>query len=345
MYEFDLNTLYTVIRAKRKRIIVNCIIAFIVALIIGYSIPKEYSSTSSLLPEISDESTMGGLSSLASAVGLNMDNGGETISPLLYPEIVNSNKFIIDLLDVDVETNDGTLKTDYYTYVQEHTRIPWWGYVSVGISKCIKMILPEDTISLTSGDGKIDPFRMTKEDSELIETVRNKISCSVDEETMILTLSVSAQDPLVAATMVDTLKSHLQKFIIDYNTNKAKNDLEYYNKLEANVRAEYDKAQKAYAVYCDTHNGIVLQSFNAEKDRLENEMQLAFTAYSQIVQNKQLAAAKVQKCTPAFTELEGPSIAHRHDSPKKMLIVFALVFVTFVGSLLYLYVRLLFSKK
>ncbi len=345
MYEFDLKTLYAVIRSKRKQIIINCSIAFVVAVIIGYSIPKQYSSSASLLPEISEESTMGGLGSLASAVGFNLGEGGETMSPMLYPEVVSSNKFIIDLLYVDVENLDGDIKTNYMTYIKEHTKVPWWGYITIGISKFVKMILPADTTSVASGDGRLNPFRLSKDDADLVDAVRNKISCSVDEETMIVSLSVTAQDPLVAATMVDTVKAHLQQFIIDYNTNKAKLDLEYYSRLEASSRADYDKAQRAYAEYCDTHNGIVLQSYNVEKDRLENELQLTFTAYSQIVQNKQLAAAKVQKCTPAFTELEGPSIAHRHDSPKKMLIAFALVFVTFIGSLLYLYVRLLFSKR
>ncbi len=343
MYEFDLKTLYKVILSKRKQIVINCSIAFVVAVIIGYSIPKEYSSSATLLPEFSGEQSMGGLSSLASAAGFDLGSTNETLTPNLYPDVVNSNKFIIDLLYVDIETTDG-IKTNYLTYTKEYTRSPWWGYIIGGISKGIKNLFSKDTIQSGISDKKIDPFRISPEELLLIKGLRNQISCVIDKTTQNLTLSMSCQDPLVAATMVDSIKTHLQKFIIEYNTNKAKLDFEYYCKLEQEARVKYDVAQEIYSKFCDTHNGLVLQSFNSERERLHNDVQLAFTTYSQMVQNKHIAAAKVQKYTPAFTELEGPFVATRHDSPKKMLIAIGLVFIAFVGTLISIYLKLLFSK-
>lgn len=62
------------------------------------------------------------------------------------------------------------------------------------------------------------------------------ISCQVDDETQVITLRVRAQDPLVAATMVDSVCAHLQDFITEYHTSKARVDLDYYRKLEMDAR-------------------------------------------------------------------------------------------------------------
>ena len=58
----------------------------------------------------------------------------------------------------------------------------------------------------------------------------------------------------------------------------------------------------------------------------------------------EMAEAKVQERTPAFTEIEGASVPIMADSPKKLFILLAFVFLSFVGTIAWLYVRLLFFR-
>ena len=346
MYEFDLKAFLNAVWLKKKQILINCCIAAVVAVVVGFSIPKEYLASASLASETQDESGVtGGLSSLASMAGLNLNGGTYAIMPVLYPDVVHSNKFLVGLLYSKVETIDGEVKTDYLTYLKEYTRKPWWNFFFRWIGALRRMIVPpDDFVKSVGGDGQINPYFMSREEARILEDMRANIDCKVDDETLVMTVTAKAQDPLVAAMLVDSVQSHLQSFITQYHTNKARVDLEYYQKLEKKTKEEYERAQREYADFCDTHQGSVLQAYIGKQESLENELQLAYTAYSQMKQQVQLADAKVQSRTPAFTEIEGVSVPVLADSPRKSLILIAFVFLTGVGTVAWIYVKLLFSK-
>ncbi|MBQ5664102.1 MAG: hypothetical protein IIV19_06715, partial [Bacteroidaceae bacterium] len=71
--------------SDRRRMLRNCGIAAVVAIIVGFSIPKEYESIVVLAPESSSNSSLSGLSSLASLAGVNMGNIQN--EDALYPEL------------------------------------------------------------------------------------------------------------------------------------------------------------------------------------------------------------------------------------------------------------------
>ena len=137
---------------------------------------------------------------------------------------------------------------------------------------------------------------------------------------------------------------HLQNFITAYRTNKARNDLQFYQKLEKETNQKYIESQKVYADYCDSHQGIILQAYQTELERLENELQVALSAYTQMKQHVQMAEAKVQEKTPAFTLIEKSTVPNKASSPKKLLILIAFLFLSFTGTCGWLYVKLLFQR-
>lgn len=343
--EFDFITFINLVRRKKKRIFWNAVIAAFLGVFIAFSIPKEYSSSITLAPEMQDGSQMGGMSSLAAAAGINIGQGTDAIVPSLYPDVVSSNTFLVDLMDTKVHNIDGDVHTVYSDFVKNHTKRTWWSWIKVGFGKMMKAIFPPKDFGASNADGSINPAMLSNEDFMLVEGMRNSIVCSVDELSGVVTLKVICQDPMVALIMVDTVKNHLQEFITEYRTSKAREDYRYYTGLLGDARKKYDDTQLAYARYTDTHRNTLLQAYISEQEKLESEMQMAMENYQGIQKQAQLALAKVQEKTPAFTVLEAASIAHRADSPKKLLILMAFVFVSVVGTLAWLYIKLLFNKK
>jgi uncharacterized protein involved in exopolysaccharide biosynthesis len=203
---------------------------------------------------------------------------------------------------------------------------------------------PKDFGGKRGDDGKIDPVRMSIEDYNLIEGIRNNIGCSMDEMSGIVTISVKAQDPNVALMMVDTVKQHLQAFVTEYRTSKARQDAEYYRQLKMQAREEYEEAQRRYAEYTDAHQNTILQAYITQQERLENDMQLAMDNYQQLSVKSQAAEAKIQETTPAFTVLEGATLAHKADSPKKMLMTLGFMIIAVVITIMRSYLKLLFVK-
>ena len=114
-------------------------------------------------------------------------------------------------------------------------------------------------------------FRMSKKDSELLDQIKANISCDVDKKTEVITIKVEDQDPLICATMADSVRNHLQTFITKYRTNKARVDVEHYEKLAKQSKREYEYCVREYSAYCDANQDVMLQSFISKRDELEKK--------------------------------------------------------------------------
>ena len=224
--------------------------------------------------------------------------------------------------DKDKSEQDRTMS--YYDYMKDGQKTPWW-------SKAMKAFF-----SLFKSEGqeisKVDPFRLTKEQTDIVKAIDKNIVCDVDKKTMVITISVTDQDPVIAANMADTVKNRLQNFITDYRTSKARVDLEYNKKLYAETKARYDKARRLYAEFTDANQDIILQTVRQRQVELENEMQLQYNAYTQVAAQLMAAEAKVQEDTPAFTTLQSATVPVKKSGPSRAKICIIFLFLAFLGA-------------
>ena len=219
------------------------------------------------------------MSALASMVGINLSasSGSDALSPELYPDIVNSTPFLIDLFDVRVKDQKARIDTTLYGYLFDYQREPWWSAIVSAPFKALGWTLSlfrekEEEI----GEHVIDPFCLTKDETLVAKALSGRIAVSVDKKSGVTTLSVTMQDPLISAAMTDTVMHNLQRYITDYRTTKARHDLAFAEKLYAESKADYEKAQKIYAAFVDGNKNIVQLSFRVEQERLQNEVNLAY---------------------------------------------------------------------
>ena len=175
-------------------------------------------------------------------------------------------------------------------------------------------------------------FRLTRDESAIADALSKRISVSVDKKTGVTTLSVTMQDPLISASLTDTVMHCLQNYITDYRTNKARHDLAFTEKLYGEAKASYESAQKKYANFVDANQNIILLSYRAEQERLQNEMNLAYQVYTQVSQQLQMARAKVQEITPVYTVVQPATVPLKPAKPNKLMILIGFMFLAGVGS-------------
>ena len=321
----------------RKLYFIVLPIAFVLACIYAFSIPKVYKCEVMLAPELSTTRSSNTLSSLARSFGMRigsnaLGNGSEALLPNLYPDLMNSVDFKTSLFSIQVCAEDSVTPKSYYDYLLNDQKRPWWSAAIGGTIGAIKdMFAKEDTID----QSRVDPFKLTKQQSRIVKALTKKVVCTVDQKTLVITIDVTDQDPLICATVADSVKKRLQDFITDYRTNKARIDLEYNRKLCAEAKARYEKARQRYVVFADANQDVILQSVRTKLTDLENEMQLQFNAYQTYVAQVQNAEAQVQQETPAFTTLQSATVPLIADSPVKKKIVLVFLFLAFVCTSLY----------
>ena len=153
------------------------------------------------------------------------------------------------------------------------------------------------------------------------------MSLSVDKKTSVISLSVTAQDPKVAARISEEVIDRLQTYVTNYRTEKSRRDLDYYESLYQEAQDAYFAAQQRYASYVDRNQGVVLQRVKTEQERLQNEMNLNYQLYNACAQQLQTAKAKVQQETPVFTIINPPQVPLKRSNTSKLTILVASVFL------------------
>ena len=329
----DIKNIYNSIFHHKKVFIYGIPLSFVISCCLILCIPRYYFCTVSLAPETLNANSSS-LSSLASSFGVNLSNKlgemSDAFFPEIYPDILKTTNFKLSLFPIPVKTIDDKVHSDYYTYLEKYQKYPWW-------TTCIGAVanMFESKDKAVPQSKQINAFSLSKKQMDIIGLMDGNINCDVDKRTGIISISVKDQDPLVCATVADSVRSKLQKFIIDYRTSKARADVKYTHGLYVAAKQQYEKARQQYASFSDSHVDAVLASVSSKQEDYENEMQLQYNNYSNWAMQYQSALARVRERTPAFTVLQTACVPIKPAGPKRMIFVLAVVLITFIGLTIY----------
>lgn len=324
----DLRVIFSRMWANKKLFCIVLPIVFALSTAYIMCIPRTYNSSLSLAPEINNSSNLSGtIGSLASSFGFDLGNMETTdaINPMLYPDLMDDNGFVVGLFDVKVATADGAIRCSYYDYLTKHQDSPFW---TQGMNSIKDLFATKEPSGKASGDN--NPYMLSKKQDGVANAIRKSVTINVDKKTAVITISTEAQDPLVCKTLADSVKERLQVFITNYRTSKARVDEQYYKRLVTEAKRDYDKARQNYGSYADANMDVVLTSMRAKQDEMENEMQLKYNTYSTMMTQYQAARAKVQERTPAFTVIQGAAVPLKPTAPKRMFFVIGMCFAAII---------------
>ena len=336
--EIDLMDIFRKIIGIRKTIYKAALVGLVIGVIVSLSIPKQYTVTVTLSPEMSNSKSGGGLSSLAASfLGSGMTTSGtDALNAFLSADIVSSTPFMLELSNMKVPTSKkGEIPLSVYLESQSS---PWWSYViglpgiMIGGVKSLLINKDNQTETVTNHTNK-GTIELTIKEAGKIGLLRKLITASVEKKAAMTEITVTLQDPKVAAVVADSVVKKLQEYIINYRTSKAKEDCNYLKKLFEERQQEYYAVQKQYANYVDSHDNIILQSVRAEQERLQNDMNLTYQVYSQVATQLQVARAKVQEEKPVFAVVEPAVVPLKASGTGLKVYVLVFMFLSVVCTI------------
>ena len=324
---------------KRWKLYALCIAGCIIfSLIFVFTIPRYYACKVMLAPEATNNNN--GLNSLMNSFGFgDMDATDDAISPRLYPDLMTSNDFIVSMFPVEITTKDGELTTTYYDYLLHHSKQSWYLSLIGDLVDILKSKDDDTSISGLKGKTFSPSFLLTDEQHDIASLITNKIQYDYDKKTGVISVTVKDQDPLVCALIADTVSSRLQDFIMDYRTKKARNDLEYTQRIYDQTKADYQESNERYVAAVDANWDIVNETAKARLEALSNDKTLKYQTFSTITQKLEGAKAKLQEATPVITVLQGSSVPQKPAGPKRLIITLVLMFLTCFVCSVYLIAR------
>ena len=353
--EIDLLELAKTIWNKRMFILKIVGIGAFLGVIIALLSPKEYKSTSTLMPEYSTES-QGDASSLLSQYGglLGISGGSynsnsNAIRVDLYPNIVQSTNFQMQLMQQPFYFSDiDTTATlfEYYTELNSAGVLGILKSYTIGLpGKILGAILPKKEL-MTSVPGATEEslvLNLSKEEFEVVETLRGKISASLDEESGIVSVTVTLPDNVAAAAVTEYTIRELTEYLTEYRTEKVLRNLTFVEEQLATAEVRFEAAQLALAEFRDSNQGNLSARAQTDEQRLNSEYQIAFNLYNGLTQQYEEAKLKVQETTPVFKTLE-PVQVPVNDETSGAMILIVFIMLSGIGSIGWIFITPLIEQ-
>lgn len=320
--------------AARKLLLKVAGIAVIVGVVIALTTPKQFTVNVTLAPESSKGgSSLSGIASMLGVGGLSMGNDADALNVTLYPNIVSSTPFILDLMDTPVRMIDPELPdTTLVGYLKEYTSSSLMGTVMSLPFKAIGAIKSLFNSDEEEDNQGINPFHLTLKQAKIVKGLKQKIVASVDKKTGVTTVSVTMQDPMVAAILTDTVIGKLKEHITHYRVSKAEEVCKYWEQQYNERQNEYYEKQQLYANFMDANKNVILQSVRIEQERLQNEMNSALDIYRSVTAQLQMAKSKVQEAKPVFAIVEPATVPLKPSGTSRKMILIVVVFLAVAAT-------------
>jgi uncharacterized protein involved in exopolysaccharide biosynthesis len=328
-------------------------VGVVLGLAVALLSPKEYQSGATLMPEV--QSSEGGASRLLQQYGglLGMSGGADLgsdgmIPPMLYPQIVQSLPFQLSLLNTEIDFPDFETRTTVYHFFDEVQTPSVFSYVkgyTIGLpGKMIGLFREEaEQRPLPTGFETDTIFSVTKDQMQMIENMRGRLTVALNEESGVLNLTVTMPDPQAAAQLAQKSIELIKEYVTLYKTRKAEEDLIFARQQMESAKAEFESVQDRLAEFRDSNINLSTARAQTQEQRLQSEYDLAFNVYNTLAQQVEQAKLKVQEQTPVVSVLQPVQVpVDDETSGLKILILFTFLlgFIGFSYVLLQMYFAL-----
>lgn len=324
--EIDLIAIAKTLWESRKTIIWFSIAGLVIGLFVAFLSPRQYTVTSVIVPQYTSKTTGSGLSALASMAGINIggaETGGE-ISPLLYPQIVQSVPFQLELMNTPVhfqEVDHPVSVFEYYTEFARPSLISIIKKYTIGLPGIIlTAIRPEKDSILIPSDGKGPKVIALSEKQDIIYQFLSKsVLLDANAKEGYLTFTTTMAEPLVAAEVGQLAQNLLQQFVIDFKTQKSKNELEFIQERYDAAKTEMERKQYNAAASTDKNKFLTTTTAQLGTTRANTNYQISNAVFMELAKQLEQAKIQVKKDTPTFTVVQPITIPNEPSGTGKLL--------------------------
>ena len=335
--EIDILALVKTVWNGRRFIIKSVIVSSIIGVIIALTATPQYTASSTMVPQISNGSSkLGGLSSLAAMAGFNIDlnkGGSAELSPYIYPQIVKSVPFQLELMNTPFTFSDVDHPVSIYDYYMQYRDTGFFYQLkkyTLGLPGVILKALkpaPKEIRIVTNDSLRNKPIYLTKEQEDIRTIIDDNISLETNDKDGYVTLTSSAIEALLAAEVATRAQELLQKYITEFKTEKSAAQLRFITERFEETKKKFEEAQNALADFRDRNKNVTSARARTQEERLQSEYQLAFDVYSNVAQQMEQARITVKEETPVFSVIKPVTIPLERSKPKRKMILLIWIFL------------------
>lgn len=327
--ELDLMALAHTIWQGRRTVFISVGICAVLGVFIALFSPKKYTVSTVIVPQISSSSSSSSLSSLASLAGFDLGGVKSTaeLSPILYPQIVNSVPFKLELMNTPLrfeECDTAVSLFNYYTEIKKPSVVGTVKKYTIGLPFLLLDVIrgekPEPDYS-GSGDGTPVPMSLTKDQEKMSKSLDEMVSLVTNSKEGYLTLTVTGPEALATAQLAQRAQQLLQQEIIKFKVEKSQAELDFVQGRYDEVKRETEALQAQVARFTDRSKDLINTYSQLEQTRIMNKYSISNSVYQELAKQLEQAKLQVKKDTPAFSVIKPVVIPIERSAPKRAQIL------------------------
>jgi len=253
--------------------------------------PEEFTSSAKVVREAQPEggglNLPGGISAGAlSGLGVNLGSATSGLSPAAFPRVLQSR-------EVRLAVVRDTFRFPEFrrpmTFVEYANRPPnALGLISkytLRLPFTIVEALTKEETGQPAPAGTTDtgmPVLPSEEENKALEVISGKVSTSIDEETGLMTISVTAEGPRLAAGLTQSFVSNLTTRVREIRTKKVRRRLQFVKQRFQEAEQELERAEDQLATFLERNQNPTTATLQFRRDRLQRQVSFKEQLYSEL---------------------------------------------------------------
>lgn len=352
---FDYIGLIEAIFRERKTLVRFGVLGLVLGMLIAFTTPKEYESSSYLLLESDGAAgNMGQFGALAGLAGINlsqMQNGQMSLTSDIFPDVIQSRDFLLAIGKEEFVFESKNQETqsleDYYFEEQPSNIVKRTLNFLLGIPSMIIgwFSSPDPMPAMAEAMESEELGYVNLSNKELFAIGELKKRIVVEEKGKMVRINVMMPEPLIAAEVNANVQSRLIDYVTEYKVGRQRRNIEFIEEKVKETEQKFVEAQMKLASFRDANQGMISRRLITREEQLEFEFNIAYNIYTTIRQELEQASIQLKKETPVFTVLEKAQVPQGAAKPNKPLIlVFSLFVGVFIGVLVNTFKILMASR-
>ncbi len=315
--------------ARHKTLIVRTVLVFAL-LGVTYALlaEEEFTSEARVVREAQQES--GGLpsgipSGALSGLGISLGGASSGLTPAAYPDVLTSREVRLAVVRDTFRFPEAKRPMTFVEYVNrppgpmstvlDYTLwLPW----------TLKGMLGQAISGSPAPAGTTDtgaPRIPNEEEDEALKAVGNMISASVDEETGLMTISVTAGGPQLASDLAQSFLDHFATRVREIRTEKVRERLQFVEERFEEAEQELETAEERLAQFLERNQNPTTATLQFQRDRLRRQVSFKEQLYSELQSQLTQTRLDLQRRQPVVTVVERAVPPMSRSAPRRTAIV------------------------
>ncbi|MEM8598583.1 MAG: GNVR domain-containing protein [Bacteroidota bacterium] len=299
--------------AHHRRLVLVCAgILTVLGVVYALLQPDEYTASATLVREAEDGFAAGGAISALRSFGFDLGAAEPGLSVEAYPDILATREVRLTLLQ------------DTFLVPSEGATLPLMGYVlrpkPIGYVVNAPKRWLRQVLSPPAGDGGSDAV-LTELEQIALGKLGSMTRVTTNDETGLMTLSVTMRDPHLSAAVVERSLILLTERVRTIRTQKARDNLAFVSDRFGQAEQDLRAAQGRLAAFDDRNRAIQTASLRTQRERLQQDLSFKREYYNELRTEVTRAELELQRSEPIITVIEEPVVVLKPSAPSRGLIV------------------------